>query len=189
MRADVGRAVRAKPGERECGDRVVVLDDEPTRVLVAVIDGLGHGPRAAQAATAAERFITAHSSLELAELFRRCDRAISDTRGVAMTVLKLDRERERLHHAAVGNVELCSLSEQRVRPVPKPGIVGGRVPRVHESSFDVVAGDLFVLFSDGISSRIELEPYRGLTAQHMAEVIVCEHGKEHDDASCAVLRC
>lgn len=183
----VGAAWRPKPGEVECGDRVVVLDDEPDRLLVAVIDGLGHGARAASAADAAARFVTDNRSLSLVELFERCHRSLGATRGVAMTVVRVDRTLSVLTHAAVGNVELVSMSQQRFRPIPEPGVVGGRLRRVREAKASYGAGDLFVLLSDGVSSRLDLEPYRALHPQDAADAIIRQHAKDHDDASCAVL--
>jgi serine/threonine protein phosphatase PrpC len=190
MEVGIGQVYRAKPGEHACGDRVLVVGAESsTALLMAVIDGLGHGPQAAAAAAEAGDFLTEHAALALEDLFRKCDRAIAHTRGVAMTVVRLDRQQQQLSHAAVGNVELHSISHENIRPVPKPGIVGGRITRVRESRFRVVQGDVFALFSDGISSRVDLTRYREMPAQDAAESILRDYGKEHDDASCAVLKC
>lgn len=187
MDVRVGRSARPKPGERESGDRVVLLDDG-RELLLAVIDGLGHGPRAAEAAHAAERVLVENASMPLPELFQHCDRAIAHTRGVAMTVVRASRERRLLMHAGVGNVELRSIARPVVSALPQPGVVGGRrVRSVRETVVELSVGDLFVLFSDGISSRIDLDAYRQLGVQAMADAIVRDHGKEHDDASCAVL--
>lgn len=209
MRVSVAQASRPKPGERECGDRVVVVEGD-THVLVAVVDGLGHGPEAALAAMAAETFLVANASLPLADMFRSCDRALIGTRGAAMAVIRVDRAHGLVAHAAVGNVELRAISRERVRPVPEPGFLGGRFRRVRETSYPLSPGDLVVLFSDGVSSRLELEPYRNLkttdraagaamqafsgyqrvlSVGDIARAVIRDHGKAHDDASCAVVAC
>jgi serine phosphatase RsbU (regulator of sigma subunit) len=205
MTISVGLAARPKPGETECGDRVVVVESDAS-VLVAVVDGLGHGPEAALAAKAAEAFVRANATLPLPELFNGCHRALAGTRGVAMAVLRIDVARSTLTHSAVGNVELHALSREPVRAISEPGIVGSRFRRPRESSYPLSPGDLFVLFSDGVSSRLDLEPYKAMTtravtpalgdfsayrrvlsAQDIAKAVIRDHGKAHDDASCAVV--
>ncbi len=207
MTISVGHASRPKPGEMECGDRVVVVEGE-NEVLVAVVDGLGHGPEAALAAKTAAAFVMANAALPLPELFSGCHRALASTRGAAMAALRVDAERATLTHCAVGNVELVALSRERIREISEPGILGGRFRRARESSYPLSPGDLFVLFSDGVSSRLELEPYktmktfnaalastqadfsayrRTLSAPEIAKAVIRDHGKAHDDASCAVV--
>ncbi len=195
MRADdaiafqVGWALRPKPGETVCGDRVVVHEATETEVLVAVVDGLGHGPLAGEAAEAAARFVIENASLALEELFLSCHRAIKRTRGVAMTVVRVDRSARTLVHAGIGNVDLWAISETPASARPDPGVVGGRVRRVHESRFSIAPGDVFAIVSDGISTRLNLGAYARLGAQSTADAILRDHAKDHDDASCAVLAC
>jgi hypothetical protein len=41
--------------------------------------------------------------------------------------------------------------------------------------------------TDGISSRARLDAYRHLDAQNMADALLRDHAKDHDDASCVVI--
>ncbi len=189
MTVDVGYAHRPMPGETACGDRVVVVDEAPDNLLVAVIDGLGHGPRAALAADAAGRFVVDNASAPLEELVRDCDQAIHGTRGVAMTVVRIDRVVHSLRHVGIGNVELSAATTQPLCAAALPGIVGSRVRRVRESTFALSHGDLIAIYSDGISSRLDLRSYSRRGAQSIATAILRDHAKDHDDASCAVLAC
>src|ERR1700747_1361766 len=40
----------ARPGENICGDKLIAVDVEGTAALMGVLDGLGHGAEAAEAA-------------------------------------------------------------------------------------------------------------------------------------------
>ncbi len=183
----IGCASRPKPGEEVCGDRwLVVPRDEG--LLVAVADGLGHGPQAAAAATAACRCLEqGAASAPLDDLLRECDRAIAATRGAAVTVCFVDVVRGELRHAGVGNVEVHALAAAPIRPVTMPGVVGGGFRRAVQTAFPLHAGDLVAVFSDGVSSRLQLERYRHRDAQAAADAILHDWGKDHDDATCVVI--
>ena len=44
------------------------------------------------------------------------------------------------------------------------------------------------LCSDGISSRLHFDEYVHLEPQEIADAIMEQHGKDHDDATCLVMR-
>jgi hypothetical protein len=94
----------------------------------------------------------------------------------------------RLSFAGIGNVELRALSRAAVSPPTMPGIVGQRMRRARVWEYPLAEGDLFALTSDGIGSRFELEALAHLPPQELAEALVREHHKEHDDASCVIAR-
>src|SRR5256885_6028210 len=80
-----GVASLALPGEAESGDRHLVKP-VGTGVLVAVVDGLGHGAEAAAAAQAAVAALERHATESPVPLIERCHRALQGTRGVVMSV-------------------------------------------------------------------------------------------------------
>lgn len=183
---DIAWVERPRVGESVCGDRVeLVAGDDAS--LLAVIDGLGHGPHAAEASRAAAEFIRAHAELPLDELLRRCDAAIRQTRGVALTVIRIDHARLQLEHAGVGNVDLLSNAGSRVRAVSEPGIVGGRMRKVVATKHQLERGDVLVLHTDGISRRLRLDEVRKPSARRTAETILASFARDNDDASCAVI--
>src|SRR5256885_13268215 len=88
-----GVASLALPGEAESGDRHLVKP-VGTGVLVAVVDGLGHGAEAAAAAQAAVAALERHATESPVPLIERCHRALQGTRGVVMSVAVLGRSEE-----------------------------------------------------------------------------------------------
>lgn len=185
---EIAAAVRAMPGERACGDRAVYWRDEDV-LLVAVIDGLGHGPGAARASAAACAYIDAHRDEPLARVVEGCDRALRQTRGAVMTLIRVDPSRAILQHVAIGNVETRYRGNGDVCALTVPGVVGTRLRKVRERSFSVAPGDLFVVYTDGISSQFDLAALAHLPAQELADQLLRTHAKDHDDAGCAVIRC
>jgi hypothetical protein len=187
MNIDVGTAQRPARGELVCGDVTLVLEGDV--VTIALADGLGHGPLAAEAGRGFCDFVAGHPDLPLAELFALADRAISHTRGVAGAVLRLDPGAATLEFAGVGNVAVRAPFARHVAPFSTPGIVGRGFRKSRRFVYPLEAPLLLVLHSDGISSRSELEPHAALGPQAMAEAIVRTCGVAYDDATCIVARC
>lgn len=182
----VACTTRPMPGERACGDRAASWDDGE-HLLVAVIDGLGHGPAAAAAAEAAERHIAAHREETLGDLLRGCDAALRSTRGAVMTLVRICRSTGAGEYAAVGNVEARVVGAGDVPLIPTPGVVGMRLHAVRERRFTLTAGCTLVLFTDGVSSRFRLADLHGRPATAIARELLAAHAKDHDDAGCAVV--
>lgn len=153
-------------------------------------DGLGHGPEAAHAARRAVACVAERTEATLSALMRELHASLAGTRGAAVALVRVDAALSSIEHASVGNIELTARARESVRPFASPGVVGSRVRKVLETSHRVFAGDLLVLYTDGISSRrLTLEPFRALAPQLIAETILKVHGKSRDDAACIVIRC
>ena len=104
---DWGVASSALPGETQSGDLHLV---KPLAggVLIAVVDGLGHGAEAATAARTAVTTLDEHASESVLALLERCHWALKGSRGVVMSLAFADRRQNALTWAGVGNVE-CML--------------------------------------------------------------------------------
>ncbi|MCZ9349788.1 SpoIIE family protein phosphatase [Streptomyces mutabilis] len=125
------------------------------RVTLMLADGLGHGPEAARASTAAVEALRAAAHLPPAEALRRLDTALSGTRGAAVAVAQVDTGAAVLRFAGVGNVgaRLCEEGTWR-HLVSRPGIVGTHRPTTLREEETTWADDrVLVLHSDGLPSR------------------------------------
>src|SRR5256884_7343179 len=80
-----GVASLALPGESQSGDRHLVKP-VGTGVLVAVVDGLGHGAEATSAAQSAGTPLERHAPQSPAPPIERCPRALQGTRGAVVRV-------------------------------------------------------------------------------------------------------
>jgi negative regulator of sigma-B (phosphoserine phosphatase) len=191
---EVGVAGTPIAGEERSGD-LGVFAPYDGGALVAVIDGLGHGDDAADAAEAAGEVLRAHAGSEPQALLERCHQALRGTRGAVMTFAWFDLEARQMHWAGVGNVEARFLRASDVRgarhagPVVLGGVVGFQIPRaLRTSTIDLEPGDAAAFATDGIAADFSavLEPV--LSPQAQAERVLRDHGKGSDDALAVVVR-
>ena len=186
LEIDVAIRHRPMPGEEKCGDRALSWVDGNTH-LIAVIDGLGHGPLAALAADAAASYLHQARELELAKLFAGCDKALRNTRGAMLTVVRIDQSSGCAWHAAIGNVEARLIGPNDIALLTTPGIVGARARRVKVRSFELLPGSTLILHTDGISAHFPIAKLHGRHACAIADELLQNHAKKHDDAGCAVI--
>jgi negative regulator of sigma-B (phosphoserine phosphatase) len=188
---DRGSAGVAHEGEVRSGDLAVFV---PTAAggLACVIDGLGHGPEAADAAELCADVVRANAEAPARELMAACHEALLSTRGVVMTAAWFDLERSQLSWAGVGNVDarlVRSGPEQREDvALVFGGVLGYRMPQVRAATMRLERGDVLVMITDGIEAAISPALAAGGAAQALAERILTTHGKGTDDALAVVVR-
>src|SRR2546422_911290 len=126
-------ASRPSPGETVSGDRHLVQLFS-RGVLVAVVDGLGHGQEATTAAQIAITVLTGHPEESLTSLVKRCHEAMARTRGATMTVASLNLFDRTMTWLGVGSVEGHLLrADPKVTPnsesvLLRGGVVGYQLP-------------------------------------------------------------
>ena len=112
-------ASRAAGRGDEPGDACLVKAVEYGTVI-AVVDGLGHGPEAAVAAKRALWTIE-HSTLSMpAALVLECHRALQSTRGVVMGLALIDPRANALTWVGIGDVRALLCRAEPVRTPPGP---------------------------------------------------------------------
>ena len=182
-----GVASRALPGESVCGD-VHLIKPLPGGVLLAVVDGLGHGAEAAAAAVIALDVLNRHAGEPLSVMLRHCHESLIRTRGAVMTIAWLEPAEARLTWLGVGNVEAMLLRAGRAPQIPvaramlRSGIVGYRLPSLQASSTSILPGDLLAFATDGINVAIAETLVTGGPPQRLAERVMERHFKGTDDA-------
>jgi negative regulator of sigma-B (phosphoserine phosphatase) len=120
-----------------------------------VIDGLGHGAEAAEAAARACEALTLSAGQSLPDALERCHEALRHTRGAVIALARFSRSSPDMQWLAVGNVEgLLVHGSGRGGPreaiVQRPGIVGHGLPRLVPSTVSVSVGDTLVFATDGL---------------------------------------
>ncbi|HVH67098.1 MAG TPA: SpoIIE family protein phosphatase [Gemmatimonadales bacterium] len=191
-----GVATLTLPGERESGD-LHLVKAVARGVLVAVVDGLGHGSEAAAAAHAAVAALDLHAGESVLPLLERCHRALQGTRGAVMSLALFDPAGRSMTWAGVGNVEGRLLYADGPGRVPRlrgslvtrGGIVGSELPRVQSQTLPVGAGDTLIFATDGIKEGFADGLPADVTPQQLADQILACCGKSTDDALVLVARC
>ncbi|GAA2768011.1 hypothetical protein GCM10010103_70530 [Streptomyces paradoxus] len=125
------------------------------RVTLMLADGLGHGPEAARASSAAVTALHRWAHLSPAESLRRLHDALRGTRGAALALAQLDLTSGRLRFAGIGNVGARLRTDGTWHPLlSRPGIVGVHRPGTFREEEAAWAGDpILILHTDGLPSR------------------------------------
>lgn len=180
----------ALSGQTACGDQYLIKECSDF-TLCAVLDGLGHGEEAEYAAKTAIQVLDSHANESIETLFRLCNHALQATRGAAMTLVKID-DRYKVSYKAIGNVMgvYWQIGNRAHSMTLENGIVGkDQLPSslpIHELS--LASGDIFILATDGINSRFEIESPKLESPVNIAKQIFTLYRNDKDDGLVMVVQ-
>lgn len=189
--AIVGSLAAPLAGESVSGDGWAYGETRagPTVLLV---DGSGHGPHAAAAASAAKTAFFENIELSCTELAEALHRALSPTRGGAVGLARVALSEQLIRYVGIGNIAGTLLSNGTVKKmVSNNGIAGHVVSRIHEFTYPYAAPATVILHSDGLTGRWDLNDYPGLAYRHpsiIAAALYRDFLRGRDDAAVVVLR-
>ena len=190
--AEYGLAKFVLPGERESGDRHLVCCNE-TGVLIAAIDGIGHGAEAANAAKVAIAMLKSGVGEPIIRLVAACHEKLRSTRGVVLSLASIDVKHSLMTWLGVGNVQGVLVRTDRKANsqetlLLRGGVVGDHLPQLQAAVLPVAQGDLLVFATDGVRTDF----MRTLSAlenpQRAAERIMKNFCNQSDDALVLALR-
>jgi len=189
-RLEFGVVTRAFRNSEENGDAFVVKRWNK-QALGAVIDGLGHGPEAARASSAARGYIEAHFDQPLDNLLRGTDRACRATRG-AVIALAAVGESSSLIFSGIGNIEARIVERGKTtRTRSIRGIIGGGMPIPQVMQHSWGPNHVLVMHSDGVRSDWQWNEFPGLgedEAPIIARRLFRTLAKADDDATILVMK-
>lgn len=181
----------AAPGEVQSGD-AWALCRRGERLRLLVVDGLGHGPIAAEAAAEAVRIFQAYPDAAPADLITRLHDALRATRGAAAAVAEIVPSASAVQFAGVGNIGAALVGREGSRSfMSHNGIVGHQLRKVQEMTYPWSPDAVLVMTSDGLRSQWRLDEYPGLAARHpatIAGVLFRDFLRGRDDATVVVVR-
>jgi len=186
-----GTASMPMPGESVLGDRAVV-DFAAQHVLLAVIDGVGHGPEAAAAARHAADTLTG-SEPDVATAVLECHRVLAHTRGAALSLASIDGREHTLTWLGIGNVESRLLHGGDLIPVSESlllhtGVIGHELPRLAPQTLPLTRGDILIFATDGIRRDFADDLLPRGSCHDIADRILRESALGTDDALVLVAR-
>jgi anti-sigma regulatory factor (Ser/Thr protein kinase) len=179
-------------GEMVCGDGYFALPGA-ARSFYAVVDGLGHGAGAAEAAEEALTVLQRSSHESAAEILTQTHDELKKTRGAAMSIAIVDHERKILTYAGVGNISATLTTGSATRSlVSQNGTLGAVLPRtVQEYTYPIERNTLLLMFSDGLVSKTGISLYPGIQGRPpglIAGVLYRDFSRRRDDATILVAR-
>ena len=186
-----GVITQEKSGEPICGDGWTVVQGRG-RLVVFVVDGLGHGPDAAAAARAALDTVEKNAQREAPHIIDAVHNALRPTRGAAGAVALLQPESELCVFCGIGNISASIRSPGSTRSmVSHNGTLGHQVRKIQEFQYPFPKGSLLVMHSDGIDTHWDLAAYPGIETRHPAFVSAAlyrDHSRGRDDLAVLALR-
>lgn len=187
---DVGFYNRPMPGELVSGDLAFVIEFD-AYLLVAMVDVSGHGHNANKLGLVAKNYITDHASKDIVGLMKGLHTALVGTLGAAVGFFLVNIETETFQYVSVGNINASRCVGESWKGLSRDGILGHRMPGIYLQNGVLKNGDIFLLWTDGLSQNIDtkiIKSHAYESAEKIAHDFVVEFGKKHDDASCIILK-
>ncbi len=162
-------------------------------MAVTVVDGLGHGTKAAEAAHAAvDAFQRSVRQGGPAQAIQMAHQSLRATRGAVMAVASIDAKAQTLHFAGLGNISAVVYTQGvPTRLLSSDGTVGYGLRKARECSAAWPPNSTLIMNTDGLSSRWNLAKHAGLLACHpvlIAAVLHRDFARNTDDATVVVVR-
>jgi anti-sigma regulatory factor (Ser/Thr protein kinase) len=178
-------------GEEACGDGWAYRTTTDN-VYLMVVDGLGHGIFAAEAAREAERVFSQTDSTSPAHILQDCHDALKKTRGAAAAIAVISREKRTLSFAGLGNISATLVTGKGRRGIASHnGTLGHHMHRIQEFALPWNDDSVLIMYSDGLLSRWDLDRYPGIIGRHpsiMAAALYRDFDRERDDVTVLVAK-
>jgi serine/threonine protein phosphatase PrpC len=178
---------KALPGETLCGD-TYFIDRFGKTAIFAVIDGLGHGANAFKPASKCKNIIEVNKEKCVKDIIMYCHQGLKGTRGVVAAIVKIDEESGLFDFGGVGNIGFYAKAKESIKPISFAGVLGHNLRKFMSFRFNIYKDDIFVLFSDGISSHFDIGDNSGKDVEIIAKEIFTKQRKLSDDATILVVR-
>lgn len=182
---------RPRRGEHYSGD-LAFIEEHGAKILLAIVDAAGHGRSAHGVATQVESILRSENTDDLAALVQSLHRRLKGGPGAVMIAGVLDTESLAFTFVQIGDSHGKIFGPRRRSLVGVAGMLGHAIRTPDVRSETLSAADTLVLCTDGVSEGYdlsEIQGHRTIPADALARRIVEQFGKDHDDATCLVVRC
>jgi len=190
---EYGVAKYVLPGQGESGDHHLVCCNR-NGILIAAIDGIGHGEEAASVSKAAAALIRSCADEPIISLVERCHEKLRSTRGVVLSLALVDPEHGMMTWLGVGNVHGVLMrsdaknGNSQESLLLRAGVVGSQLPALQATVIPVAKGDTLFFATDGIRSDFPASLSARENPQRAADRILEQYRSGNDDALVLVTR-
>lgn len=153
--------------------------------MIAVLDGLGHGPAAASAARLGVDALEQSQAHDVVTLVRDCHRGLRGSRGAVMSLAMFDSLERTMTWIGVGNVRgslWCPQLATWKSLLLRSGVVGDVLPHLQASIVSMSEGVTLVFATDGVGPEIDDRLLEADSLQTAAERILARGRTGRDDA-------
>ena len=190
---EYGVAKYVLPGQGESGDHHLVCCNR-SGILIAAIDGIGHGEEAASVSKAAAALIRSAADEPIISLVERCHEKLRSTRGVVLSLAFVNPEHGMMTWLGVGNVHGVLMrsdaknGNSQESLLLRAGVVGSQLPALQATVIPVAKGDTLFFATDGIRSDFPASLSARENPQRAADRILEQYRSGNDDALVLVTR-
>jgi len=188
---EVGVVSVPKDGEEVSGDGWA-LSAVPCGIQLLLVDGLGHGLLASDAATLAVSTFRKAAGRAPVDVLRALHPPLRATRGATVGVATVDTQACVVTYGGIGNIGAAIVTNERSRWLVSVNGTVGREPvqfRQFEAEWDKKA--LLIAHSDGLTTRWRLDQLPGLAAKDptlIAAVLFRDFARQLDDVTVVVAK-
>lgn len=192
MTYDCGVVMVPHPNERVSGDGYYIHENLGICTAM-VVDGLGHGPLAAEAAQAACRMMQEYGQEPLEDIVQHIHMGLRGTRGAAIGIARILPEQQELRFIGVGNIagSLVQRDGTSKSVMSYPGIIGHEMRRTKEMSYPWNELTTVVLHSDGLQTHWSAAAYpQALTSEAslLAATLYRDFNRGRDDVTVLAIK-
>jgi hypothetical protein len=176
-------------GFRDSGDEFCVRPFE-NRTMIAVLDGLGHGPDAASVSRQGVRLLEQAQTHDVLKLVRTCHDGLRGSRGLVMSLAMFDEAADTMTWLGVGNVcgtLWCPRWSRQQTLLLRGGLIGDALPNLQVSVVPVSEGDTLIFTTDGLDDEIDTRGLQGQSVQAIAEKLLTRRCKSRNDDALALV--
>jgi len=190
---EYGVATYVLPGQGESGDHHLVCCNR-SGILIAAIDGLGHGEEAASVSKTAAALIRSSADEPIISLVERCHEKLRSTRGVVLSLAFVEPEQGMMTWLGVGNVQGVLMrfdarnGNSQESLLLRAGVVGSQLPALQATVLPIAKGDTLFFATDGIRSDFPATLSARENPQRAADRILEQYRSGNDDALVLVTR-
>jgi serine phosphatase RsbU (regulator of sigma subunit) len=190
---EYGVAKFVLPGQGESGDHHLVCCNQ-NGVLIAAIDGIGHGEEAANAAKAAVSIFRICGDEPIISLVQHCHEKLRATRGVVLSLASIDTSHGLMTWLGVGNVQGVLMRADTKKEngqetlLLRGGVVGSQLPPLQATVLPIAQGDTVYFATDGIRRDFAQSLSALENPQRAADRILEQFQNGNDDALVLVAR-
>jgi len=190
---EYGVAKYVLPGQDESGDCHLVCCSR-SGILIAAIDGIGHGEEAANASKAAAALLRSSVGEPIISLVGQCHERLRATRGVVLSLAFIEPEHGMMTWLGVGNVQGMLMRSDRTKGnvqetlLLRAGVVGSRLPDLQATVLPIVRGDTLFFATDGVRGDFSMSLSARENPQRAADRILGQYRSGNDDALVLVVR-
>jgi hypothetical protein len=141
----------------------------------------------------AVRMLREASELSPGALVERAHQALRSSRGAAVAVARIDRQRGTLTFSGIGNIagHIYSGARPSQHLVSVNGTAGFQSQRIREFNYPWPENGMLVMYSDGLATNTSIEAHPGLALRDpalIAGVLYRDFSRRNDDATAVVAK-